>query len=385
MNERLKFVARLLDGEKMTTVCREFGISRKTGYKIYNRYKDVGFEGLRNQSRRPYRQANKLPFQIERSILQLKQERPTWGALKIREKLIRMYPQIKPPARSTVHAVLDRHGLVKQRKSRRHRAEGTVLNEVYRPNGLWCADYKGEFLLGSKKYCYPLTITDYHTRYLLSCEGLESTKEVYAFSVFERVFKDFGLPDAIRTDNGIPFSCTNALYGLSKLALWWLRLGINIERIKPGNPQQNGRHERMHLTLKKEATKPPGFSFLQQQDKFDHFIEQYNNDRPHQALNMKYPAELYTPSARVYRQPQDPEYPLHDKTIQVTQCGRICLNGRKISFSRVFAGQLVGIREVNDKIWLVSFLDFDLGYFDEGDCRVEPIDNPFAPRLLPMC
>jgi len=171
MNERLKFVARLLDGEKMTTVCREFGISRKTGYKIYNRYKDVGLEGLRNQSRRPYRQANKLPFQIERSILQLKQERPTWGALKIREKLIRKYPQIKAPARSTVHAVLDRHGLVKQRKSRRHRAEGTALSEVNRPNGLWCADYKGEFLLGSKKYCYPLTITDYHTRYLLSCEG----------------------------------------------------------------------------------------------------------------------------------------------------------------------------------------------------------------------
>jgi putative transposase len=212
---------------------------------------------------------------------------------------------------------------------------------------------------------------------------------MFAISAFEEVFKEFGIPDAMRTDNGIPFSCPNALFGLSKLSIWWLRLGINIERIKPGNPQQNGRHERMHLTLKKEATNPPGFSFLQQQDKFVSFIDEYNNDRPHQSLNMKYPAELYTPSTKVYRPPEPPEYPYHDKTIRVTQCGRICLNSKKISFSRVFAGQLVGIREVNDKIWLAgrpypSFLDFDLGYFDEDDCRVEPLDNPFAGKVLPM-
>ena len=368
----------------MTTVCKEFGISRKTGYKIFNRYKDVGLDGLKDRNRRPQRQANRMPFQIERSILQLKRKHPSWGALKLREKLIRQYPQIKPPARSTVHAILDRHGLVKRRKRRRYKAEGTALYDVQVPNGLWCADYKGEFRLGNKRYCYPLTITDYHTRYLLCCEGLESTKEMFALSVFEEVFKEFGVPDAMRTDNGIPFSCPNALFGLSKLSIWWLRLGINIERIKPGNPQQNGRHERMHLTLKNEATNPPGFSFLQQQDKFVSFIDEYNNDRPHQSLNMKYPAELYTPSTKVYRPPEPPEYPYHDKTIRVTQCGRICLNGKKISFSRVFAGQLVGIREVNDKIWLVSFLDFDLGYFDEDDCRVEPLDNPFADKVLPM-
>ena len=207
---------------------------------------------------------------------------------------------------------------------------------------------------------------------------------MFAISAFEEVFKEFGVPDAMRTDNGIPFSCPNALFGLSKLSIWWLRLGINIERIKPGNPQQNGRHERMHLTLKKEATNPPGFSFLQQQDKFVSFIDEYNNDRPHQSLNMKYPAELYTPSTKVYRPPEPPEYPYHDRVIRVTQCGRICLNSKKISFSRVFAGQLVGVREVSDKIWLVSFLDFDLGYFDEDDCRVEPSDNPFAGKVLPM-
>jgi putative transposase len=384
MDERLKFVAKLLDGEKMTVVCREFGISRKTGYKIFNRYKDSGLDGLKNQSRRPYHHASKLPFQIERTILRIKKEYKSWGAFKIRARLIRLYPQVKPPATSTVHAVLDRHGLVTRRGRKRYKSHGTHLRETKQPNGLWCADYKGEFKLGNQKCCYPLTITDYPTRYLLACEGLESTRSIFAFDVFERVFKEFGVPSAIRTDNGVPFAAPNSFHGLSRLSLWWLRLGIDIERIKPGNPQQNGRHERMHLTLKKEATKPPGFNFLQQQSMFDDFIEQFNNDRPHQALNMKYPGELYTPSVKVYQPPEDPDYPLHDKTIQVTQCGRICLHGKKISFSRVFAGQLVGIREVDDKIWLVSFLDFDLGYFDEDGCRVEPIDNPFMAKVLPM-
>lgn len=384
MDERLRFVARLLDGEKMAVLCREFGISRKTGYKIFKRYRDSGLDGLKDQSRRPYHHANKLPFQVESSILKLKKEKPHWGAPKIREKLIRAYPQVKPPAISTIHAVLDRHGLVKRRKRKKRKVQGTALSITHQPNGLWCADYKGEFLLANHKYCYPLTITDFSTRYLLACESLESTKTIFAFAVFERVFKEFGLPNAIRTDNGVPFAAPNAIHGLSKLAIWWLRLGINIERIKPGNPQQNGRHERMHLTLKKEATKPAGKNFLQQQAKFDEFIDEFNNERPHEALDMQYPCERYVPSERQYRPPEDPEYPMHDKTIQVTQCGRICLNNRKISFSRVFAGQLVGIREVSDRIWLVSFLDFDLGYFDEEGCRVEPIDNPFAAKVLPM-
>lgn len=381
MDERLKFVARLLDGEKMAVLCREFGISRPTGYKIYNRYKHHGLEGLKERSRRPYRHANRLPFQIERTILRIKQEYPSWGAPKIREKLLREYPMIKPPAKSTVHAVLDRHGLVKRRARRRYKAEGTPLREAHSPNGLWCADYKGEFKLGNRKYCYPLTITDYSSRFLLACEGLESTRSSFAFTVFERVFKEYGLPTAIRTDNGIPFASPNALFGLSKLSIWWLRLGINIERIKPGSPQQNGRHERMHRTLKKEATRPASFNFLQQQGRFDDFIEVYNNARPHQALNMKYPGEVYTPSARIYRPPDEPDYPYHDKTIRVTQCGRICIGKRKINLSTVFAGQTVGIREVADNIWLVSFLDYDLGFFDEEEGRVEPATNPFLLKV----
>lgn len=385
MDEKLKFVARFLEGEKMAILCREFGVSRKTGYKIVERYKGSGLEGLTDRSRRPYRHANQLPFQIENLIVNLKQEKPNWGAPKIRERLIRKYPDIKAPATSTVHAILDRHGFVVRRRNRRYRAEGTVLSYTDTPNDLWCADYKGEFMMGNKNYCYPLTITDFSSRYLLACEGLENTKERYAFTVFENAFKEFGLPKAIRTDNGVPFSCARALFGLSNLSVWWLRLGIDIERIKPGNPQENGRHERMHLTLKKEATRPSGNNLLQQQEKFDKFINEYNTERPHQALGMKYPAEVYRKSERLYRKDlPDLEYPLHDKTILVTHCGRICFDSKKVSFSKVFAGQKVGIREVNDKIWLVSFMDYDIGYFDEDSCRVEPIENPFAEKVLPM-
>jgi putative transposase len=384
MDERIKFIARILEGEKMAVLCREFGISRKTGYKILERYKECGLEGLYDRSRRPYRHANQLPFQVERTILKIKQDYPSWGAPKIREKLMRQYPMIQAPAHSTIHAVLDRHGLVKRQKLRRFKAQGTELSDAKRPNQLWCSDYKGEFMLGNKRYCYPLTITDYCSRYLLACESLESTKECFAFTTFERIFKEFGIPDAIRTDNGTPFSCPNALFGLSRLSVWWLRLGISIERIKPGNPQQNGRHERMHLTLKKEATKPPAFNFLQQQEKFDSFINEYNNERPHQAIGMKYPGELYTPSTRIYQGLPALDYPFHDKTVMVTNCGRICMGGKNISLSMVFAGQLVGIRETEDGIWLVSFMKYDLGYFDLEACRVEPLDNPFRAKVLPM-
>ena len=382
MDERLRFVARLLEGERMAPLCREFGISRVTGHKLFRRFKECGLEAFKDRSRRPYRHANKLPYQVERTILGLKKDHSGWGAPKIRDKIIRAFPMIKPPATSTVHAVLDRHGLVKRRKRRRHQACGTELTSPHEVNGLWGADFKGEFMLGNKRYCYPLTISDYRSRYLLACEGLESVRSEFAFSVFERVFKDFGLPAAIRTDNGAPFASGNALFGLSKLSVWWLRLGIRIERIKPGNPQQNGRHERMHLTLKKEATKPASFNFLQQQERFDRFIEVYNHERPHQALKGAYPADLYTPSARVYQPPTEPEYPYHDKSVRVTSCGRICIGRRKINLSKVFAGQIVGIREVDDQIWLVSFLQYDLGYFDQDEGRIEPGPNPFAPEQV---
>ena len=229
-----------------------------------------------------------------------------------------------------------------------------------------------------------MTITDFASRYLLCCEALETTKESYAFTVFERAFKDFGLPRAIRSDNGVPFASNSTFFGLSKLSVWWLRLGIAIERIKPGNPQQNGRHERMHLTLKNEATKPPGENFLQQQAKFDRFIECYNQERPHQAIGMHYPAELYKPSPRPYAGLQELHYPFHDMTITVTQCGRLCFGRRKINLSGVFGGQNVGVREVADHVWLISFMHYDLGFFDDQCNRVECAPNPFSANVSAM-
>ena len=384
VDERLRFVARLLDGEQMSGLCQEFGISRKTGYKIYDRYKDHGVLGLTDRSRRPYRHANQLPEAIETQIVRLKREYPTWGAPKIRERLRRKYPDLRCPASSTVHAVLDRHGLVERRLRRRYKAKGTALSRPGQPNELWCADFKGEFQLADRRSCYPLTITDFASRYLIRCEALTSTKTPTAFTVFERAFQEFGLPRAIRTDNGLPFGCGNALYGLTRLSVWWLRLGIGIERIKPGHPEQNGRHERMHLTLKREATKPAAPNFLQQQARFDAFVARYNDERPHEALAMRVPADDYVRSPRPYRGLGELEYPFHDWTAIVTTCGRICYEKRKVNLSTVFAGQKVGVAQVSEHIWLVSFMDYDLGYFDDETCRLEPIENPFRPKVLPM-
>jgi putative transposase len=375
----------LLEGEKMAPLCVEFGISRKTGYKIFDRYKDCGLTALNDRSRRPYRQANRLPAPVEAVIVRLKREYPGWGAPKIREKLRQRTTGLHLPAISTVHAVLDRHGLVHHRRRRRSGAAATSLSRPTEPNALWCADYKGEFMLGNRRYCYPLTITDFASRYLLACDALSTTQIPYAITVFERAFKDFGLPQAIRTDNGIPFAAPTALYRLSKRSVWWLRLGIQIERIQPGHPQQNGRHERMHLTLKKEATKPAAANVLQQQARFDDFLVRYNQERPHQALGMKVPADLYARSPRVYRGLDELSYPFHDATFTVTHCGRICFHGRKINLCQALAGQNVGVTQVGEHIWLVTFMQYDLGYFDSETCRLEPIENPFGPKLLPMC
>jgi putative transposase len=259
------------------------------------------------------------------------------------------------------------------------------LTEALKPNDLWCADFTGEFMLGNRRYCYPLTVTDFASRYLIACEALESTREEYALRVFDQVFQQRGLPRAIRTDNGVPFASPNSYFNLSRLSVWWLRLGIHIERIRPGRPQQNGRHERMHLTLKREATKPPGQNFLQQQATFDEFVDTFNTQRPHQALQMKLPVEVYVPSTRPYRGLPPLSYPFHDRTVTVANCGRICTMGRKVSFSHVFSGQDVGISEVADGIWLVSFMSYDLGYFDLEANRVEPLENPFGSKVSPMC
>jgi hypothetical protein len=252
------------------------------------------------------------------------------------------------------------------------------------PNELWCTDFKGEFRLGDRRWCYPLTVTDQTSRYLLMCEALESTSEPPVFTAFHRLFEERGLPVAIRSDNGVPFASPNGLYGLSRLAVWWLRLGIAIERIKPGRPQQNGAHERMHLTLKQETTRPAAANALQQQARFDGFRDEFNDERPHEALAMKTPTDVYTASPRAYTGLPELEYPLHDRDVVVADCGAIALHGTRVAISSVLAGQRLGLREIENDVWLVSFLHYDLGYIDLEARRLQTIDNPFGPRPSPM-
>jgi transposase InsO family protein len=324
MEERLRFVARLLDGEGMSDVCREFGISRKTGYKIFNRYKDDGLEALTDRSRRPVRYANQLPDQIERTIVATKKDKPHWGARKIRELLIRrLAGDVRIPSKSTVHAVLDRHG----------RGHATVTG--FSAQRVVVHGLQRRVPAGRRPLLLPLTVTDQASRYLLACEALESTKEGPVIEAFIRLFRERGLPAAIRSDNGLPFASPNGLYNLSRLSVFWLRLGIAIERIRPGRPQQNGRHERMHLTLKKETTRPPGSNILQQQARFEAFVNEFNEERPHEALAMKAPAELYTPASRAYEGLPEVEYPFHDRDVLVTACGRICMHRKKINGQRL--------------------------------------------------
>ena len=232
-----------------------------------------------------------------------------------------------------------------------------------------------------RAYCFPLTITDFMSRYLIGCEALSSTAEDPCYSVFEQAFKEYGLPEAIRSDNGVPFASGNSLWGMTRLSVWWIRLGIKIERIKPGNPQDNGRHERMHRTLKLAATQPPGMNQLQQQEKFFAFSEEYNFERPHQALAMKCPGDLYEKSPRLYKGLTDITYPGFDKTLLISNCGRICIKKMKVHISKAFANQPIGLQEADDHIWAVYFMDYHLGYFDEYSMKFAPKEDPFGIKL----
>lgn len=382
MDERMRFIGRLLSGEKMAPLCREFGISRVTGHKLWNRYEQDGSRGIYNRSRAPHKHPNQLPFEVEQLIIRLKKERLKWGAPKIRELIAKKYPGIKLPAISTVHCVLDRHGLV-NRKSKRNKyhATATYLSIPKDPNDLWCADFKGQFKMGNRNYCFPLTLSDFVSRFVLSCEALSSTEVNFCFAVFEEAFQQYGLPLAIRNDNGIPFASGNSMWNLTRLSVWWIRLGIKLERIRPGNPQQNGRHERMHRTLKYEATKPPASNLLQQQERFDNFRDEFNFERPHQGIDMKCPADVYKISKRPYQGLPDVTYPGYDKSLLTSSCGRVCFENRKVHISNAFANQPVGLKEVDDGIWQVDFMSYTLGFFDEESNKFAPGVDPFGFKI----
>lgn len=360
----------------MTDVCREYGISRKTGYKFWDRYKRFGPMGLYDESRAPISIPHRTTEELRKQIIRWKEKHPTWGAKKIKAELERDQKRLVLPSCQTVHNILLRAGYVKRRRQRRRVPgyTGKLIPSAY-PNEIWGADFKGEFRLGNQRYCYPLTVSDHYSRYLLCCEGLETTRHHGVKAGFWRTFLEYGLPDRIRIDNGSPFA-SKGIGGYSRLSVWWLRLGIDVERIEPGHPEQNGRHERFHLTLKQETTRPSGSNLLQQQEKFDRFQEEYNTARPHEALQMKRPAEIYMKSKKAFSEDMPPlEYPLHDLVRKVSEHGMITSFGRGSAFhiGAAFSGENVGLREVETGKWLITFMDLDLGYVDQKTNEFEPL------------
>jgi transposase InsO family protein len=362
----------------MTDLCREYGVSRKTGHKLWSRYKELGLSGLEDQSRSPRRSPHRTSGEMVEAILAMRKKYPTWGPKKLKAMLEGELGLTLPVA-STIGTVLRKHGLVTQQgQRRRHIARPTKLQQVDAANQVWCADYKGQFRLGDGSYCYPLTITDQFSRYLLACEGMGAISEGQAREVFQDVLREHGLPSAIRTDNGTPFA-TTGLAGLSRLNVFWMLLGIKHERGRPAHPEDNGRHERMHRTLKLETTRPARPNLLQQQEHFDAFREVFNTKRPHEALEMRRPAELYAASLRPYPAAlPEPSYPMHDDTLYVSPRGFLRVPGRgSVYLSAALAGQPVGIREDNDGRWLVSFLDLALGHVEKN--RVLTPIQPASP------
>jgi len=366
MSERLKFVATYLQREvRFSDLCRDFGISRKTGYKWVRRYEAGGAPALSERSRAPRDHPNAVDDEMVEAIVALRQKHPRWGPRKLKVVLARKWAACEVPAASTIGDILRRHDLIHpRRRIRRSSPFAEQLRRYSGPNAVWCADFKGHFAIGSQR-CHPLTISDGFSRYLLGCRALRRPLHRCAKAVFETVFREYGLPQTIRTDNGPPFS-TLALAGLSRLAVWWIRLGIRPERIMPGRPDQNGRHERMHSTLKAETARPPRSSFGAQQRAFDRFRREYNQERPHEALDQQVPSSLYRPSLRAYPAylPQ-PEYPSHFETRLVYPNGVFSFFSMTQWYASVcLAGERVGLEPCDDGRWRVHYGFVPIGLLD---------------------
>jgi putative transposase len=374
MDERVLFVADYVrELYDFTQLCARYGVSRKTGYKWVERYRHEGAEGLQERSRRPLSQPTQLPYAVQQAIIQLRgSRRMELGPKKIQTRLRERFPDQTLPSRTTIYNVLKRAGLITPRRLRRRVApSGGVVDGIRVPNGLWSADFKGQFVTGDRRWCYPLTVMDHSSRYLLGCRALPGTRGAETRAAFERVFRRYGLPERLRTDNGVPFASL-ASAGLSRLSIWWIRLGIVPERIKPGQPQQNGRHERMHRTLKRAAAQPPAPNALAQQRRFDVFRRHYNAERPHEALAQRTPASLYIPSPRPYPE-RLPEmiYPSYMHAHRVCDSGLIYWNAWRIYVGYLLAGEHVGIEPVGDGLWNVHFGPIRLGGFDERNLKPE--------------
>jgi transposase InsO family protein len=352
----------------MTELCERYSISRKTGYKWLERFEQEGRKGLADRSRAPHRCPHRISPEMWRLICEARRRHPNWGPAKLLDWLGPRFPEGDLPAVSTAGDLLARHGLVKKRRRRRHHQHpGVVPAVTTQPNDLWTTDFQGHFRTRDGIYCYPLTILDLHSRYLLACHGLLSTKGYGVRPVFDRVFREYGLPQAIRTDNGVPFA-TTGIHGLSQLNVWWMQLGIQHQRILPAHPQQNGAHERMHKTLKSDAIRPPRTDLVSQQRAFHQFRRLYNEERPHQALHGKTPASVYRPSHREYRGRLPAiEYPGHFVVKMVTNAGAIRFQKRVLFIANALQQHHIGLEEIDDGIWSIYFCQVLLGRLDERD------------------
>jgi transposase InsO family protein len=373
MDQKTQFIADYLRQIlSMSELCELYGISRKTGYKIVERYVRHGPAGLEERSRRPASNPNATPEQIVQAIVALRQRHPSWGAKKLLPILEKRHPAWDLPGRSTVCDTLSREGLVPKKRNRRHIGHpGKPSTAILAANDVWSADFKGQFKTGDGIYCYPLTVADGFSRYLLGCQGLLSTCVDEAKPVFTRLFKEYGLPRRIRSDNGVPFA-TNTLARLSSLSAWWVRLGILPELIEPGKPQQNGRHERMHRPLKAETTRPAANTCRGQQRKFDRFRQEFNFERPHEALDMQTPAACYDCSPRAMPNKIPPlEYPDRFELRYVSANGGIRWNKGWVNVSITCVGEYVGLEEIDDGVWNVYFGPLKLGRLLERHMKIE--------------
>jgi len=375
MEEKLRFVFEYECGERsMAELCQRYEVARETGYVWLRRYRQAGADGLVEHSRAAHRHSNQTPADLEQLVLELRQAHMRWGPRKLKCILERDQPGRPWPASSTIGALLKREGLVVARKKRWHTAPYTApLAHAEEANRVWCADFKGWFRTADRERIDPLTISDAYSRYLLRSQAVEKTDTARVQAIFEAAFREYGLPEAMRTDNGPPFA-SRAVAGLSRLAVWWIKLGIVPERIAAGHPEQNGRHERMHRTLKQEAAQPPAANRREQQRTLDRFRQEYNEVRPHEALQMQTPAAVYRPSARTFpaRVPE-PQYPETMLVRSVRPHGHFRWKKDDVFLSEVLWGERVGLLPEDDRWFTIYFAQLPLARFDSQKLQVTPM------------
>ena len=365
--ERARLVAAHLDGlYSVTELADRFGVSRPTVYKWIERYREGGATALADRSHARHEQRHRTCPEAERLIVEARRAHPSWGARKLLPYLAHRHDGVAWPAASTAAEILSRHGLTKPRRKRRPpKHPGSIPLAADTPNAVWTTDFKGQFRLGDGELCYPLTVCDAHSRFILSCHGLLSVEQYAALKQFERLFTEYGLPLAIRSDNGVPFA-TQALCGLSRLSVWWIKLGIDHHRIDPGQPQQNGSHERMHKTLAADTTRPPEADMARQQSRFDDWRVEFNDDRPHEALEYATPGSIYVPSPRPMPAVlPEPEYPGHFEVRYLSKDGNVRFKGHQTFVSQTLSHEHIGLEETADGVWDLYFFDRLLARLDE--------------------